>query len=95
MDRRIIVPILGELTESMLRWFAWGLAGHVQDKAYGMWLGERNSGKSVLIGAFENSLGRQLVSTLNAETFMVKQQGEQDISKALGFMLQCEHARLV
>ena len=95
VHRRIIAPILGDLQDSMLRWFARGMAGHVQDKAYGMWLGERNSGKSALIGLNEKALGRELVMTLNAETFMIKQQGESDTAKSLGFLLQCEHARLV
>ena len=95
VDRRVIDPILGELRDSMLTWFSRGVAGHVTDKAFGMWLGERNSGKSVLIGLLELALGRELVMTLNAETFMVKHNADPDTSKALGFLLQCEHARLV
>ena len=58
VDRRVIDPILGELRDSMLTWFSRGVAGHVTDKAFGMWLGERNSGKSVLIGLLELALGR-------------------------------------
>jgi len=93
--RRIIEPILGELTESMMTWFSRGLAGNVTDKAWGAFLGERNSGKSVLIGAFEQAFGTALVATLNAETFMCSRFSDPDTAKSLGFLLQCEHHRLV
>jgi hypothetical protein len=66
-----------------ITWFSRGVAGHVQDKAFGMWLRERNSGESALIGALENSLGTQIVSTLNAETFMLKTNADPDTAKSL------------
>ena len=48
-----------------------------------MWLGERNSGESALIGALENSLGTPIVSTLNAETFMLKTNADPNTAKSL------------
>ena len=95
LEQKVVVPILGPLRDSMLSWLSRGLAGMVVDKSFGVWLGERDSGKSALIGLNENTFGSQLVATLNAETFMIKQFQDQDTSKQLGFMLQCEHARLI
>ena len=47
--RKIVEPILGSLENSMMTWFSRGIAGHVTDKDWAAFLGERNSGKSVLI----------------------------------------------
>jgi hypothetical protein len=48
----------------MMTWLSRGLAGHVRDKSFGVLLGERNSGKSALIGLLEEAYGSSLVSTI-------------------------------
>ncbi|MDA8539193.1 hypothetical protein N9K47_00450, partial [bacterium] len=93
--RKIVEPILGSLEKSMMTWFSRGIAGHVTDKDWAAFLGERNSGKSVLIGLLEQAFGSQLVATLNAETFMCSKFADTDTAKALGFLLQVEHHRLI
>ena len=72
VHKKIIEPILGNLEPAMMCWFARGLAGYVSDKTFGMWQGERNSGKSVLIHMLSEALGEALVKTLNSESFMCK-----------------------
>ena len=93
--RKIVEPILGSLENSMMTWFSRGIAGHVTDKDWAAFLGERNSGKSVLIGLLEQAFGSQLVATLNAETFMCSKFADTDTAKSLGFLLQVEHHRLI
>jgi hypothetical protein len=95
LTARVIQPIMGDLRESLMSWLSRGVAGCIVDKSWGCLLGERNSGKSVLINLLEAALGRQLVGTLNAESFMHKEHGDPDTAKAMGFLLQVEHARLV
>ena len=58
---------------TFLTFVARGLAGLVADKAWGAGLGERNSGKSVLCGLLELAFGRQLVKTMNSESFLQRQ----------------------
>ena len=91
----MVAPILGDLTKTMTNWLARGLAGHVTDKAWGVFLGERQAGKSVLIGAIEQAFGTELVATLNAETFLCSKFADPDTAKALGFLLQCANHHLV
>ena len=52
VQRRLLAPIFNddaELQATFLTFVARGLAGLVADKAWGAGLGERNSGKSVLL----------------------------------------------
>ena len=96
VHKKIIEPILGNLEPAMMCWLARGLAGYVSDKTFGMWQGERNSGKSVLIHVLSEALGEALVKTLNSESFMCKGFNvDADSDKAQGFLLPVEHARLI
>ena len=59
--------VASDLEESMVTWLSRGLAGHVTDKDWAAFLGERNSGKSALIGALEQAFGSELVDVVNRD----------------------------
>lgn len=92
--RRIMAPIMGDTERYMLNWLARGLAGEVADKDWSVWIGARDSGKSVLTGLLEHAFGPEIVAIINAEVLLFKANND-DPAKALGWMQQCAHARLV
>jgi hypothetical protein len=97
VQQRILGPIFNddaELQYTFLTNLARALAAIVSDKVWSAGLGDRNSGKSVLCGLLELSFGRQMVRTMNSESFL-KRGADADETKALGFLLPAEWARLV
>lgn len=73
--------------------FARKLAGHIEDKTWMFFLGERNSGKGVIQSSLSNTFGNY-VSTVNSANFISKKMlGE--ISKELAWMVDFEFSRLL
>ena len=68
--KRLLEPILGDIEGAFMNYLARGLAGCVDDKSWAAGLGERNSGKSVLCTLAELAFGRDIVCTVNSESFL-------------------------
>ena len=93
---KILDPIFNkdkDLMECWLNYVARGLAGHVEDKNWGVGIGERDCGKGVLVGMLENSFGEYCRST-NSENFLYKSAGS-DSAKALSWLVPFEFKRLL
>ena len=93
---KVLNPIFNNDTEIMNVWINYitrGLAGHVEDKNWGVGIGERDCGKGVLAGLLEDCFGEYVRST-NSENFMYKSNG-QDSAKALSWLVPYEFKRLL
>lgn len=93
---KILNPIFNndkELMDCWLNYIARGLAGHVEDKNWGVGIGERDCGKGVLVGMLENCFGEYCRST-NSENFLFKNNGG-DSAKALSWLVPFEFKRLL
>ena len=93
---RILLPIFNndhELMNVWLNYIARGLAGHVEDKNWGVGIGERDCGKGVLSGGLESCFGEYVRAT-NSENFLYKA-GQQDSAKALSWLVPFEFKRLL
>lgn len=93
---KILNPIFNndkELMTCWLNYIARGLAGHIEDKNWGVGIGERDCGKGVLVGMLENCFGEYCRST-NSENFLFKNNGG-DSAKALSWLVPFEFKRLL
>ena len=93
---RVLNPIFNNDKQLMNVWLnttARGLAGHIEDKIWGVGLGERNSGKGVLVSMLENCFGDYCRST-NSENFLFKK-GQTDSAKSMSWLVPFEFKRLI
>ncbi len=95
--KEILNPIFDddiEFRDYFLHYIARGLAGHIEDKAWAVGQGERNSGKGVL-GGFLNNAFECYVSTTNSENFIMKQGCKGDEAKSLSWLVDFMFVRLM
>lgn len=82
-----------EKIADVLKLIARGLAGCVEDKQFGVGMGERNSSKGIVVelcqAAFEG-----YVNTIKTEYFLMERTGNSDPAKKEGWMMDCEFTRL-
>jgi len=93
---KILYPIFNNdkaLMECWLNYIARGLAGHIEDKNWGVGIGERDCGQGVLVGMLETCFGEYCRST-NSENFLFKK-GQSDSAKALSWLVPFEFKRLL
>ena len=93
---KILNPIFNndkELMDCWLNYIARGVAGHIEDKNWGVGIGERDCGKGVLVGLLESCFGEYCRST-NSENFLYKNNGT-DSAKALSWLVPFEFKRLL
>tara|TARA_R110000868_G_scaffold2165_7_gene16476 strand:+ start:2476 stop:4920 length:2445 start_codon:yes stop_codon:yes gene_type:complete len=93
---KILNPIFNndkELRDCWLNYIARGVAGHIEDKNWGVGIGERDCGKGVLVGLLENCFGDYCRAT-NSENFLYKNNGT-DSAKALSWLVPFEFKRLL
>ncbi len=93
---KILNPIFNndkDLMNTWLNFTARGLAGHIEDKNWGVGFGERDCGKGVVVGMLENCFGEYCRST-NSENFLFKK-GQTDSAKSLSWLVPFEFKRLL
>tara|TARA_R110000772_G_scaffold135148_2_gene243786 strand:- start:4002 stop:6413 length:2412 start_codon:yes stop_codon:yes gene_type:complete len=93
---RILNPIFNndkDLMNCWLNYIVRGVAGHVEDKNWGVGMGERDCGKGVLVGLLETCFGEYCRAT-NSENFLYKNNGN-DSAKALSWLVPFEFRRLL
>lgn len=76
-----------------LQYCARAMAGHIEDKKWGTCIGDRNSGKGVLVLAFQQAFG-DYIGAFNAENFMYKT-NIGDAAKDKSWMIDHEFKRLI
>lgn len=94
--KRILNPIFNnnkELMNCWLNYIARGVAGHIEDKNWGVGIGERDCGKGVLVGLLESCFGEYCRAT-NSENFLYKNNGT-DSAKSLSWLVPFEFKRLL
>ncbi len=93
---RILNPIFNhnnELRDTWLNYIVRGVAGHIEDKNWGVGIGERDCGKGVLVGLLESCFTDYCRAT-NSENFLFKG-GQADSAKALSWLVPFEFKRLL
>ncbi len=93
---KILNPIFNnnkELMNCWLNYIARGVAGHVEDKNWGVGIGERDCGKGVLVGLLESCFQEYCRAT-NSENFLYKNNGT-DSAKGLSWLVPFEFKRLL
>lgn len=98
---RVLYPIWGgnaeaglsELGTAYLRFVARAIAGHIEDKKFGVVLGERDCGKGVLCSILMSAFERY-VDTMNPENLLVQRVGYGDEAKKLSWTMRMEHTRI-
>lgn len=83
-----------EFRNYFLYYIARGLAGHIEDKAWAVGSGCRNSGKGVIGDLCKNSFGAY-VSTTNSENFTMKAGQRSDEAKGLSWLIDFMDVRLM
>jgi hypothetical protein len=94
--KRILNPIFNnnkELMNCWLNYIARGVAGHIEDKNWGVGIGERDCGKGVLVGLLESCFQEYCRAT-NSENFLYKNNGT-DSAKSLSWLVPFEFKRLL
>jgi hypothetical protein len=95
VEEKVLEPILPnkERREYFLQSSARGLAGHIEDKEWTTCLGERNGGKGVIVGCFEEAF-EGYIGQFNADAFLYKT-NVGDAAKDKSWMLDHEFKRLI
>ena len=83
-----------EFRDYFLYYIARGLAGHIEDKAWGVGQGSRNSGKGVIGDLVKNSFGGYVLTT-NSENFTMKSGNIRDEAKCLSWLIDFMDVRLM
>ena len=94
---KVLLPIFNkdmDMINCWLNYMARGLYGHIEDKNWAVGMGERNSGKGVLVSCLENTF-KQYIVTTNSENFCYKDRNSGDSAKANSWMVSTEFARIV
>lgn len=93
---RVLASIFPDpnVRETFLAHIARAIAGHFEDKDWCVGIGERNSGKGVLVGLNENGFEDYCI-TLNSDSFLLERMGDGDQAKKLSWLLDCEYKRLM
>ena len=81
-------------SQRALNFYSRGMAGHVEDKVWGLFIGARNCGKGVLENYFKQTFQRYITS-INATEFLCERSTEGgDSAKKLSWMMDLEFSRL-
>lgn len=77
----------------LINWLSRGLAGHYEEKTWGVGLGNRDCGKGVITDLCLSSLGGY-ASDFTADQLIVSRSGNSDISKKMSWTIPFEFSRL-
>jgi hypothetical protein len=90
----IFEKIFNADAQRALNFYSRAMAGHVEDKVWGLFIGSRNCGKGVLENFFKQTFQRY-ITTVNAEVFLCERVSDgADSAKKLSWMLDLEFSRL-
>jgi hypothetical protein len=90
----IFEKIFNTDAQRALNFYSRAMAGHVEDKVWGLFIGSRNCGKGVLENFFKQTFQRY-ITTVNAEVFLCERISDGgDSAKKLSWMLDLEFSRL-
>jgi hypothetical protein len=101
LKEKVIYPVWGRSNtdkgddwEALRLFLARALAGHVEDKQWGIGQGRRNSGKGVLTQLLEDTFGGY-VGTVPCNNFLARGDWGGDESKKMSWIDICQYVRLV
>ena len=94
IKENIFHKIFGEDMDRALHFYSRAMAGHIEDKVFGLFIGSRNCGKGVLENFFKQTF-QNYITTVNAEVFLCERISDGgDSAKKLSWMLDLEFSRL-
>jgi len=92
--REVFDAIFDGDAERAIHFFARSMAGHVEDKTWGLFIGLRNCGKGVIENFFKNTF-QQYIHALSSDLFLFERQGgAMSDTKKLSWLMDLEYARL-
>jgi hypothetical protein len=89
----IFEKTFGEDSTRALNFYSRAMAGHVEDKVWGLFIGSRNCGKGILETLFKQTF-QNYIKTINAEVFLCERLTDGDSAKKLSWLMDLEFARL-
>ena len=90
---KILTPLFNKDLKNALNFLSRGLAGHIEDKSWGTYMGNRNCGKSVLTMLCKYALGSYFGS-FDANCLLTKKNRGDDEAKALYWLLPIMNKRI-
>ena len=91
---RIFKPLFGDDYETAITMLSRMMAGHVEDKIWALYIGNRNCGKGVLEAYFRSTFG-DYITAISSDLFINKgsREGITDV-KDMGWLMDCEFRRM-
>jgi hypothetical protein len=94
VHREVFDAIFDSDAERAIHFFSRSMAGHVEDKTWGLFIGLRNCGKGVIENFFKNTF-QQYIHALSSDLFLFERQGgAMSDTKKLSWLMDLEFARL-
>jgi hypothetical protein len=91
---RIFKPLFSDDYETAITMLSRMIAGHVEDKIWALYIGNRNCGKGVLEAYFRSTFG-DYITAISSDLFISKgnREGITDV-KDMGWLMDCEMRRI-
>jgi len=93
--KTLIESIMNEQTERCLQFLSRAIFGHIEDKDYSIFMGNRNCGKGVLNELLENSLTSNYIGTVEADKFLCERETNKDDGRNLNWLIDFQFKRLM
>jgi hypothetical protein len=93
--KNLIKSIMNEQTERCMEFLSRAIFGHIDDKDYSIFMGNRNCGKGVLNELLENSLTSQYIGTVEADKFLCERETGSDDGRKLNWLIDFQFKRLM
>ena len=93
--KELIKSIMNDQTERCLQFLSRAIFGHIEDKDYSIFMGNRNCGKGVLNELLENSLTSQYIGTIEADKFLCERETGSDDGSKLNWLIDFQFKRLM
>ena len=96
IEKQIFQNLFGQDYKKALEFFARGVAGHFEDKAWSLYIGNRNCGKGVVDTLAKSALG-EYHANVDAQNLLCSKSGflkQEQAEKQMAFALDFQFARL-
>ena len=93
--KTLIKSIMNDQTDRCLEFLSRAIFGHIDDKDYAIFMGNRNCGKGVLNELLFNSLTSQYIGTVEADKFLCERETSKDDGRHLNWLIDFQFKRLM
>jgi len=92
IHKQIFKNLFGDECQTALQFLSRGLAGHLEDKAWARYMGNRNCGKGVFEKLSKSAIGDYHAS-INSANLLTKINKQSEVEKELSFAIELQFAR--